>query len=190
MNIRVTRFYLKSALKSLRDHVSDCFCLSSSLRPSSPSPPWPRTCPSVTLCPCQRMRLSTATTRNGWCRRTFRWQLPSDRASRPSMCTQATPPTDKVGLTVHARTHYGCFYHCLHTLLPCMLMWSWATPPHPPHLLSVTVLVVSDGCPLHFMCFLQSSQWLTYTGWHLLCRFTFVFYKDICSWRVSLKAHS
>lgn len=100
MNIRVTRFYLKTALESMRDHVSDCFCLSPSLRPSSPSPPWPRTCPSVTLCPCQRTRLSTATTRNGWCRRTFRWQLPSDRASRPSMCTQATPPTDKVGITV------------------------------------------------------------------------------------------
>lgn len=123
MNTRVMRFSLKTALKSLKGVWPHVWLFLLVLRPSSPLPPWPRMCPSVTLCPCLLTRLSTATTRNGWCRQTFRWLLLSDRASRPSMCTRVIPLTDKVGLTEHTHTHTpaaGAFT----ILAPCL-------PPSP-----------------------------------------------------------
>lgn len=90
-----------------------CICLSTSLRPNSHWPPWPRTCPSVTLCLCPRRLLSMATTRSGWCRRTFLWLLPSDRVNRPSTSTQDIPVTDKVGCNATLHTPNRQFHHCL-----------------------------------------------------------------------------
>ena len=77
--------------------LTDCIYLSIFLRPNSHWPPWPRMCPSATLWPCPQKRLSTATTKSGWCRPTFPWLLPSDRVSRPSTSTRGIPRTDKVG---------------------------------------------------------------------------------------------